>query len=123
MDVLTKSHWHPFSGIRMHTQCSVSSRRSNGHRAANSPEHFTLSKFFTYTEEIVAYTQGHRRFRTAQHVGMYLRTRVEVKYTKVPISQKYATRNAYSLGAVGAARDASLVKTGVPGTVATICAS
>ena len=32
--------------------------------------------FFTYIKEIVAYTHGHREFRTTQHVGMYLRTRI-----------------------------------------------
>ena len=53
---------------------------------------------------------------------MYLKTRVEVKHPKVPISQKYATRIADSLGAVGAAPGASIVKAGVPGTVGTICA-
>ena len=53
---------------------------------------------------------------------MYLRTRDEVKYPKVPIPQKYATRIADALGAVDATPGASIVKAGVLGTVGTISA-
>ena len=53
---------------------------------------------------------------------MYLRTRDEVKYPKVPVPQKYAARIADALGAVSAAPGASIVKAGVLGTVGTICA-